>query len=110
MTVKKELGRISGAQFGFGGYQDVQIGLSLQFESNGWGCGTFDGYWAGKRSDSAKWTEEDRVKALGEMMMRLSDILIQAKARDVGELVGKPVEITFDDNVFKEFRILTEVL
>lgn len=28
----------------------------------------------------------------------------------VSELLGKPVEVTLEDGVFKDFRILTEVL
>lgn len=108
--LKKELGRISMASFGFGGYQDVQIGLTLQFEGNGWGCEKFDGFWAGKRSESAKWTEGDRTFALGDMAKRVSNLLIDAKARDVSELVDKPVELTFENNTLKDFRILTEVL
>lgn len=36
----KQLGKISSASFGIGGYQDAMLGLHLMFESDGWGVGT----------------------------------------------------------------------
>jgi hypothetical protein len=36
--------------------------------------------------------------------------LKDAKVNSVDELKGKPVEVTFDGNMLKEWRILTEVL
>ena len=38
------------------------------------------------------------------------DLLSAAGCDYVSGLVGKPVEVVFENNTFKEFRILTEVL
>src|SRR5687768_222119 len=106
----KVLAKITHAEFGYGGYQDAQLGLSLQFASASTGCGHFDGQWGIERSEYAKWTEADRITGLGETCMRLKKLLDDAKCRSVSQLVGKPVELEIDINVLKGFRILTEVL
>lgn len=112
--MKKELGKISRVHFGHGGYQDAQIGLFLTLEGTGWGVQTqFSGGWSMmiKHSPGCKWTEEGRVKNCGEMVLRISELLIKAKVDDVAELVGVPVEATFDDSrKLESFRILEEVL
>jgi hypothetical protein len=43
-------------------------------------------------------------------MRYVSKLLKDAKVNSVDELKGKPVEVTFDGNMLKEWRILTEVL
>ena len=40
----------------------------------------------------------------------INDILKAAKANYVSELINKPVEVIIENNAFKDFRILTEVL
>lgn len=40
----------------------------------------------------------------------VNDILKAAKVNYVSELINKPVEVTIENNTFKNFRILTEVL
>lgn len=107
---RKELGRISAASFGWGGYQDAMIGLHLQFEGPSWGCTKFDGAWGIERSDRCQWSEDDRLRELGEAVMRLRGLLKDAKANDVAALIGKPVECVFESNTLKSFRILKEVL
>lgn len=107
---RREFGRISHAAFGFGGYQDAQIGLSLTFEGEAWGVSHFDGQWATERSEHAQWTEEDRLRGLGETCMRLKETLRKAGKQDVAGLVGTPVECTFDGNLLRGWRVLTEVL
>lgn len=37
MGLTTELGKITKATFGLGGYQDAQVGLWLTFEGKGWG-------------------------------------------------------------------------
>ena len=51
-----------------------------------------------------------RHSNLAESLDRLAKILKDAKVNYVSELLGKPVEVTLEDGVFKDFRILTEVL
>ena len=51
------------------------------------------------------------VKHYHELTLdELYEILKDAKVNYVSQLVGKPVEVEIEDNMFKDFRILTEVL
>ena len=110
MIERKELGRIAAAAFGLGGYDDAMIGLSLTFESNGWSVNHFDGFWSSERNPNARWTEEERLLNFGAVVTRLSGLLRSARTKDVADLVGTPVEITFVGDSLESFRILTEVL
>lgn len=111
MNIRKELGKISSVSFGHGGYQDAMIGISFSFAGNsGWGVSDFWGVWSIERSKHAKWTEKDRINDAGKMVMKINDLLSQAKVSDVARLDGIPVEVTFEGNTLKEWRILTEVL
>lgn len=47
---------------------------------------------------------------LAESLDHVAKILKDAKVNYVSELLGKPVEVTLEDGIFKDFRILTEVL
>ena len=109
---EKRIGKIKKASFGKGGYQDAQIGVSFDLGSDkeAWGVGDFWGAWATERSTHCKWTDAERVTHLGEMVMRLNKTLEQAKVEKVEELRGKPVEVTFDGNTLKEWRVLTEAI
>jgi hypothetical protein len=107
---RKELGKISSVRFGFGGYDDAQIGLSLSFSMKGSGVNTFLGTWSGTRSDRCKWTEEERFKTLGETVLQIGEWLGKIHGKDVHDLVGTPVELTFDGNMLKDWRLLEEVL
>jgi hypothetical protein len=104
-----ELGKIRVALFGYGGYQDAQFGLTLEFEGKGWGVGTFIGPWA-RRTSGAKWTLDDQARQWAEMCAKLRDILEDAKKQHIGQLVGVPVEVTFEDRMLKDWRVLTEVM
>ena len=108
--MRKELGKISKATFGYGGYQDAMIGISFTLGGEGWGVCDFWGDWSIKRSEGAKWSEDDRIKLLGAMVMRLNTLLQQAKVSEVNELVGIPVEVTFENNTLSSWRVLKEVL
>ena len=110
--MEKRIGKIQKATFGEGGYQECCIGVSfvLGSDKESWGVHDFWGGWSIKRSDRAKWTEEERIKELGEMCLRLDDTMKRAKVRFVHELQGTPVEVTFDGNTLKEWRVLEEVI
>lgn len=107
---RKELGRIQKASFGWGGYQDVMIGVTFQLGGEGWGIADHRGMWGTERSDTARWSEENRLTQLGEVCMWLGGILRAAKKTDVEKLVGTPVEVIFDGNKLVSWRVLTEVL
>jgi len=79
----------------------------------GWGVGDFKGNWDAeliKHSEHSKWSEEDRSKGYDETMRFLSKLLKDAKVDSVDKLKGVPVEVSFDGNMLKEWRVLTEVL
>ena len=111
MTEKK-IGKIQSVKFGHCGYQDSCIGIDFSFGSDKdcWGVCQNWGDWCFERSEHAKWTEESRIKNLGEMCMKIAKLLEEAKVDDIAELKGVPVEVTFAGNVIKSWRILTEVI
>lgn len=112
MKEEKCIGKIRSVKFGFGGYQDAQFGLSVEMGSDKthWSAGAFWGFWGTDWSPTCKWTEQNRVKYLGETAVRIMRLLQEAKVDSVDELVGKPVEVTFRDNILASWRILTEAL
>jgi len=105
-----ELGKIKSAEFGIGGYQDCQLGVGFVLGGESWGVQDFWGAWATKPTEHTKWTETDRCMALGHVCMRLLDVLRAAKVESVSNLQGIPIEATFDGNILKSWRVLTEVL
>lgn len=109
--IRKELGKITAATFGLGGYQDCQIGFWLTLGGNGWGVNANHGSaWALDRDERCKWTEGERREALADSAWKLAETLKQAKKMRVQDLVGVPVEVTFEGNALKDWRVLTEVL
>jgi hypothetical protein len=108
--MRTELGRIQKASFGYGGYQDAMLGLSLTLGGKSWGVSDFKGAWGIERSEYCKWTEEDRLRQLGEACMFLREILQKAGKQTVDDLVGVPIEATFESNTLKSWRVLDEVL
>jgi hypothetical protein len=110
---RKELGRITRAEFGLGGYQDVQLGLSVTIESSkgSWGVGDFKGGWSLLLDSSdAQWDEADRDKSYSDTMRFVDKLLTESKKSSVDKLKGTPVEVVFDGNVLVSWRVLTEVL
>lgn len=107
------LGKITHASFGYGGYQDCCIGLNLTFAGEAWGVSDFIGGWDWnrmERSERSQWTEAERDAANLKAMRKLSNVLTAAKKQHVGELVGTPVEVTFDVNRLCSWRVLHEVV
>jgi hypothetical protein len=107
--IEKVLMKIERATCGMGGYQDACFGYSFTFGGSGLGTGDFWGTWAFRR-EGVKWTEEDRAKTWAEANLRVIALLEQAHVSDVSKLVGVPVEVTFENQTRKSWRILTEVL
>ena len=107
---EERIGKIESVSFGMGGYDGAMIGISFTLSSGAWGVGDFWGAWAIERSDYCKWTEEDRIKQLGETTMRIAQLLNDAKVETVEQLKGRPVMVTFEKMKLKSWRILTEAL
>lgn len=111
--MEKKLGKIESVKFGIGGYQDAMIGLHVTLGNTGWGVGDSRCAWDAQMiecSKYCKWTEADRDKNYSDIMRYLSKLLNDAKVDSVDKLKGIPVEVTFDGNLLKEWRVLTEVL
>jgi hypothetical protein len=103
-NMEKKLGKIESVRFGHGGYQDACIGLSVTLGNGSWDPEMI------KCTEHTKWTEEDRTNNIGEAVRFVSKLLKEAKVDSVDKLKGVPVEVTFDGNLLKEWRVLTEVL
>ncbi len=108
MTVK-EIGKIASARFGFEPEYTFLMGMFLSFSGPSWGIA--DG---GKYALNTNATKLDipgtREVAMFKMLYHVRETLEAAKVTSIDQLVGKPVEVTMEDNTFKSFRILTEVL
>jgi hypothetical protein len=111
---EKELGKIIEVKFGRVGHQESCIGLNLVF-SGKWGevCTRVgNGYSPSriKHTQHCKWTEADRDNDFAQTIREIDKILKDANVDYVNELLDKPVEVEFDDNLIKDWRILTEVI
>lgn len=105
------LGKIKSCIFGACGYQGAMFGARFDISGDGWGVGADQvGGWKIERSKHAKWTEDDRLKAHAEMLLKLSKTMDDAKVEYFHQLKDKPVECIFDNGLLKEWRILKEVL
>jgi len=109
----KELGRIASVKFGIDGYQEAMIGLFVTLNFSGGGTQVSECAWDPsivERSEHAAWTEEERGRKLEGIMRKVSELLKQAKVRDVNALVGIPVEVETRGLEVLSWRILEEVL
>ncbi len=109
--MEKRLGKIEKVHFGLGGYHDAMIGYSFTLSGEGWGvCTQWKGFWIQDYNPNSKWEHQDRLNTLGQTILDLGQTLLAAKKTDIKQLVGVPIEATFDGNVLHDWRILTEVL
>lgn len=111
--MEKKLGKIESVSFGLGGYQGSMLGLHVTLGNGSWGVNDSRANWDSEQiewSKYSKWSEAERDMWYSEIMRYVSKLLKEAKVDSVDKLKGKPVEVTFDGNTLKEWRILTEVL
>lgn len=105
----KELGKITFAEFGTVRDYPFLIGLQLGFRMDG--SAVMDGgKYTVNISPECKWKKMNREATIIKSIEEVNRILKDAKVNYVSELLNKPVEVTMEDNTFKDFRILTEVL
>lgn len=103
------LGKIDFAEYGQVRDYPFLIGLQLGFKLGG--CGVMDGgKYTVNISKECRWEESERREAITASVEKADQILKDAKCHYVSELLNKPVEVTLENNTFKSFRILTEVL
>lgn len=111
--METKLGKIESIRFGHGGYQDAMLGIHFTLSGSAWGVCDSKCAWDAEQikwTESCEWTENTRHKWYSDIMYYISELLAQAKVNSIDKLMGKPVEATFDGNVLKSWRILTEVL
>lgn len=107
----KILGKIQRAEIGTDYDYPFLFGLKLDFSLEGGSMGIGDrSRYTVNLSKECKWEQCERQQAITELVEHIYDILNAAKVRNVSDLVGIPVEVTIENNTFKDFRILTEVL
>ena len=93
MTVTTELGRIKAIRVGLVGRDDSSFGVHFTLGSReGWDV-----------QDSWLFGSESNVE-------RFEAMLADAGVTDAMQLVGKPVQATFEGNVLRHWRLLTECL
>lgn len=105
----KELGKITFAEFGTIRDYPFLIGLQLGFRMGGssvMDCGKY----TVNISKNANWRDLNREATITKSIEEVGRILEDAKINYISELLNKPVEVTMENNTFKDFRILTEVL
>lgn len=107
---KKFLGKITSAEFGKINDYPMYMGLLLEFTLDGNRHVGDGGKFTINMSKDCKWSAKERRDAIEEQMDTIYKLLNDAKVRTVSQLKDKPVEITVENNTFKDFRILTEVL
>jgi len=110
-SMEKVLGKITSAEYGMCPDYPFLFGLGLYFSLDGGGkvVGCSSKYMF-NISEHCKWGTENRSDAIAGTVDDLYKILCDAKVHHVSELIGKPVEVTLDGMLYKDFRILTEVL
>lgn len=107
--IKKELGKIDFAEYGTIRDYPFLIGLQLGFSMGG--CGVMDGgKYTVNISEECRWEKSERSDAVVFSIENVYRILNDANVNYVSQLVGKPVEVAMENNIFKDFRILKEVL
>lgn len=110
--MRKELGKIKSVFFGV---VDFQLGLHFDFSINGGVSGVlwrdcFLDYETVKNSDFSDWTDKERDEECINLLKRFSKYLKEAKVDKIENLKNIPVELTFENNTLRSWRILTEVL
>lgn len=106
----KYLGKITSAEFGKVSDYPYLMGLQLFFQLSDKSQIGDGGKYTVNLSKSCRWEESDRNVAVTAAMDKVNAVLTDAKVDCVSSLVNKPVEVTVENNTFKDFRILTEVL
>lgn len=107
-----QVGKIRAVLFGQGGKDNHCFGFNffIGSDKDGWGIQDFWGTYYTSRPEKAQWSEDDRLKLMGEQCMRVNSLLMAAKKTHVMELVNCPVEVTFDGDTVMSWRLLEEVM
>jgi len=107
MPETKTLGKITSFKFGI---NEWCMGSFLTLSCDGCCVNTNNVYNCTKHTEYSKWTPEDQKDWAAKALMTLHDWMEEAQVSDVSEMVGIPVEVTWNGNLMKSWRILTEVI
>jgi hypothetical protein len=107
--MKKVLGKIERVTLGGGGYQDAMFGVNFTLATQDGHVQDFWGTWS-TYSEHAKYSKIDWERSHFNAYSKLIKIMTEAKASDIRDLEGKPVEVLFEGDRLSSWRILTEVL
>lgn len=112
--IETKLGKIISVSFGYGGYENACLGLTIVLGSEkAWVTQEFSGTWDSelyKPTEYTEWTEEDRDRTYSQTMRYLSKLLRDANVSSVEQLKNVPVEVKFKENKLYQWRILREVI
>ena len=108
--MRKELGKIQRFEIGQGGYDEAMFGLSVTLGGKGWGVNDFDGTWSHEPNKHHQWSVEDQSKIWSDMIRRVMKLMKQAKVKNTKDMVGIPVEVSFNGSSLDSWRVLEEVL
>lgn len=104
---EKVLGRIDFAEFGTNKDYPFLIGIQLGIQLG-------DKRGIGKYTVYINFDDEQEktvnMETVAQNVKFINDTLKAAKVNYISELMDKPVVVTIENNCFKDFRILTEVL
>lgn len=89
---------------------DHQFGIFYTFCSGSTHVQTCDVHFSKPPTERCKWTVEDQQNEYSQIFMGLCETMKEAGVTKFGQLRNIPVELTFDGNLLKKWRILTEVL
>lgn len=108
--MRKELGKIQRFDIGLGGYDGAMFGMSVTLGGSGWGVCDFDGTWVRDPDEHCKWSFEDQSHLWGTVCRRVARLMKSAKVTTCAEMVGIPVEVSFNGSSLSSWRVLEEVL
>lgn len=107
---KKFLGKIISVEYGMDRDYPFIFGLQLTFRLSSGSEVDSGARYTINISKNCRWEESERNDAIAKNIDTVVGILKDAKVSYISELVNKPVEVEIEQNTFKSFRILTEVL
>ena len=110
IMTEKLLGKITRAEYGTVKEYPFLIGLQLGFSFGSSAVSDGGKYTLNIDKECKVWEENQRSQAVTEKIENVYQLLNDARVNYVSQLVGKPVEVIIEDNSFRDFRILTEVL
>ena len=106
----KFLGKIENVRFGRNSDRPFLFGLDIDFRFNSSGVSANYSVNMTKPNQYTHFTQEEQDKHLVETMTFIWELLKTAKVNEISQLKNIPVEVEIKGNMFKDFRVLTEVL